>query len=215
MKIEFSEVHADSECDLRSESRFTGRGGRVTFQLDDGKNYLGTVINESFGGAGIIFDDRIPVSKSAEIEVTYHGVPTMAIVRHVSAFNKGGCMVGVHWKAAAIKAQVAELREVADRRDLNLPDALERFIELLPGGVELMQQLAQNERWPELSEAIDRLSRDAMSAGVYGSNDCLDVLMHLVEDAPNKAHLLNAIDDLVEQYIEKTTEVALKHKLFE
>ena len=209
MKIEFREASPDAFIDNRGSERFTGSGAQVTFQTDEGDDFHGIVINESFGGAGIVFDATVPVPPNSEVEVLYHGVSTEAIVRHVTAFAKGGCMVGVHWKASALAEQLEELAELAKRRDLNLPDPLARFLDLLPGGAQLMFGLHENERWAELSEAIDRLSRDAAAANIRGTDDCLTVLMQLLEEKPDKREARKAIDNLVARFVEKATAAAL------
>ena len=214
MKIEFSEA-LETDCDVnqRRNERFTGTGGSVTFQTNDGQRYTGIVVNESFGGAGIVFEEELPVTHHAEIEMTYHGVPASAVVRHVSAFAKGGCMIGVHWKASVIAEQTRELKELCDRRDLQLPDPLLRFIDLIPGGVHLMLRLNENERWAELSEAVDRLASDAAAAGINGTDECLTVLTQLLEDAPDQQELRKALDELISRFIQKITQVALSHQI--
>ena len=214
MKIEFSEAPVTTcAADLRRNERFTGTGGKVTLETNDGQRFTGIVVNESFGGAGIVFENDVPVTQRSEIEVTYHGVPASAIVRHVSAFAKGGCMIGVHWKASVIAEQTRELKELCERRDLQLPDPLLRFIDLIPGGVQLMMRLHENERWAELSEAIDRLAGDAAAAGIRRTDECLTVLTKLLEEAPDKPELRKALDELISQFIQKTTEVALSHQI--
>jgi hypothetical protein len=213
MKIELSEAtQVDSERNQRRGERFTGTGGRVMLQTDDGRRFNGVVVNESFGGVGIVFDEPLPVQNPSEIDVAYHGVPTKAIVRHVTAFSKGGCMIGVHWKASAIAEQSEALVKLCERRDLQIPDTLARFIELLPGGVQLMLRLHENQRWVELSEAIDRLAQDAAATGIRGTDECLTVLMELLEDAPDATAIRKGLDMLIEQFIQKTTEIALTHK---
>ena len=210
MKIEFREAAPQEFTDNRSSERFTGSGGEVTFQTDEGEQFQGVVVNESFGGAGIVFDDTIPLPKDTEVDVVYHGVSTEAIVRHVTSFAKGGCMVGVHWKASALEEQVQALQQLKTRPDLNLADALSRFIDLLPGGAQLMCRLHDNQRWAELSEAIDRLAQDAAAANIRGTDDCLTVLVHLLEDDPDHDEVRKAVDNLVSRFVEKATAAALE-----
>ena len=182
--------------------------GRVTLRTEDGRACDGIVVNESFGGVGIVFSEDLQLERAREIEVAYHGTPAMAIVRHVTAFSRGGCMVGLHWKSSATQKRVAELTELNNRRELSLPDRLSRFIELLPGGVQLLWSLHASGRWTELAEAVNRLSQDANAARVGGTEECLEVLMQLMEDSPQPKQVQETLERLVNEIVERTTRVA-------
>ena len=211
MKIEL--VHPSGQTpevhESRREPRYDGNGDSVALTADDGTNYTGSVVNESFGGVGIVFEQRVPLKSGRQLELNYHGIPTSAIVRHVTSFAKGGCLVGIHWKSNELARRTDQLKTLLCRTDLVLPDNLRRFIELIPGGIQLMWKLHEHGKWIELAESVDRLGRDASSGGVHGTEECIGILLQLLEE-PNAEAIRTALDDVVSFFINRTTEVAEK-----
>jgi hypothetical protein len=79
--------------------------------------------------------------------------------------------------------------------------------------VQLMFGLSENERWAELSEAIDRLAKDAAVSEIRGTEECLTVMAKLLEDQPDKRAIRKALDELVSRFVQKIALVAETYKL--
>ena len=154
MKLEL--VNSSDQASGRRMTRIKADAKLVFLHAHSTEREECELIDESFGGIGVLFQSKVPFRSGQELEVSYNGVEMCAVVRHITVGDEG-TRVGFEWKAAGVSR---ELREAVARH--NGQDDYLQFLVALPSGFYMMWKLFESEKWFELNETADRLLRLAI-----------------------------------------------------
>jgi DNA-binding response OmpR family regulator len=72
-------------------------GGKEVAVLVDGRRQRAMVVDESFGGIGLLMDNHAQALLDREITVVSQGVLVQGLVRWVQPDEEGGCRMGIEW----------------------------------------------------------------------------------------------------------------------
>lgn len=86
--------------------RFESDGQTIALLTPDGMSQLAVVLDESFGGMGLIVADATGLDAGCELQVIYHGAPMWGVVRVVQPDPDGGFYVGVEWCSRKERAAI-------------------------------------------------------------------------------------------------------------
>ncbi len=196
----------DVQSDRRHDVRQPRSSGLVTLTESCGTANTGTVINESFGGLGIVFDIIVPISRGLTIQVCYHGAMANAVARHVTAFDGGGCLVGLQWQSVHVAETMRPLAALHQRATMDAQ--LEEFLSQFLGTQELIRQLVETGNWIVLAEMVVRLSDSASQAGVFIADGCLDALLQLLEETPQSVAVEQSVNQLMAEIADQVAKLA-------
>lgn len=125
-----------------------------------GAHVCGSVVEESFGGIGLLFKEHPNLVEGQIIRFVYSGVEASAVIRHVRHDDARSYRVGIEWVAEGLAREIRE--KCALRSQPTQDKRLEALLQILPGGVSMMWKLHEAEKWNELEAATDRLRREAL-----------------------------------------------------
>lgn len=80
----------------RQWTRYPTQGKQITV-VTDRSQQAAVVVDESFGGIGLLMDNPVPVSVGGEITLVYRGVPMRGIVRRIQTEEDGRFLAGIEW----------------------------------------------------------------------------------------------------------------------
>ncbi len=80
----------------RQWTRYRAGAKEITV-VADGRRQRAMVVDESFGGIGLLMDNPVQVLLNREITLVSQGVPLQGIVRRVQPAEEGGYRVGIEW----------------------------------------------------------------------------------------------------------------------
>lgn len=115
------------------------------------------LIDESFGGIGVLVPSHIKLGKEVDIELSQAlgGIRSVALVRHIRETESGN-RVGLEWKALALSRYLRDVLHVGERSTRH-----RSLCRILPGGLSVMWKLYEGGRWPNLIDSADRLREEA------------------------------------------------------
>ena len=185
----------------RVNSRIAGEPCPVQFHDKQLGMVPGVVLDESFGGLGLMFTERVRLNVDENIQIAHNGVRAWAVVRHIAVSNVLTCRVGLEWKAAALsrRARAAMSRgALQPTNDSREAKRRARFLSLIPGGVNVLWKLFDAGNWPALVNSLERLRRESSACAIEELNVLAGEVESLIEGNANSQHIRPALDALVE-----------------
>lgn len=115
------------------------------------------LLDESFGGIGVLVPSHITLGKEVDIELSQAlgGIRSVALVRHIRETEDGN-RVGLEWKALALSRYLRDVLYVGESSKRH-----RSLCRILPGGLSVMWKLYEGGRWPNLIDSADRLRAEA------------------------------------------------------
>jgi hypothetical protein len=163
MRIELS-MKADKNESGRRSTRVPSELKHVTLFSDSTDSLSGEVIDESFGGIGLRFEVAPDLQPEQEVEVSYDGVETYAVVRHSGSDGQGGYRIGLQWKAHLLAREARELQQ--NWTSHSGDSKMDSFIQMLPGGVFMMWKFFEAGKSLDLLDTTERLQGEARHCGI-------------------------------------------------
>ncbi len=87
---------------LRRWGRFDADESQVELLTETGPRQ-GVIVDESYGGIGLLLDDVQGLTVGQNVQVVYYGAPVNAIIRRILDEFEGRCEVGIEWIKASAK----------------------------------------------------------------------------------------------------------------
>lgn len=200
MQIELtsSQPSTTESSTRRRWTRLVSEIKEATLRDDSGLASKAHVIDESFGGIGLIFEANPNLAIEQEIEISYNGVRLFAVIRHIQPQRDGTCRLGLQWKASNL-AHRAEGHVVENEND--------RFIKLIPSGIYMMWKLFESESWDGLWESTERLKREAAIHGIHDLASPVDQLQDTLDRTEDAREIRQSLDRLIAECIRLTEAV--------
>lgn len=188
--------------DRRQWRRFLGEAVDVRLAQDMGEPLPAEMLDESFGGIGLLLDDAQPLAVGQELDVLYNGTPIRAVVRYVGLSENGRHRVGLEWLgmkrghlAESLQLPRAETDSYSTLAgEQPIADAIRQFVGEMGGGMTKLRAFFAHARWQDLSRAVLDLEIEAQALGFDG----LASLAEHVRAALPAAPLEPALDALIE-----------------
>jgi hypothetical protein len=199
MRIELTK-NVDANDSGRTSTRVPSELKYVTLILDSTHSISGEVIDESFGGIGLRFELSPELIVDQEVEVSYDGVETSAVVRHSGSDGKGGHRIGLQWKAQMLAREARDLQQMwathsGDKK-------MDSFVQMLPGGVFMMWKFFEAGKSWNLLETTDRLQGEARHCGIDTLKPLVQAVQRAVAEGDPKDVVRKALCSLIEQCIQ-------------
>ena len=164
------------------------------------------VVDESFGGIGLVVKDATGLAGGSKITLIYNGCPMWANVRHVASEPEGGHRLGLQWTGSEAAERAVERCE--SRAQLAKPtdpcdpesqvEGAEWFVEEVPAGVRKMWDLFENERFEDLLRTSDHLKLVAAFLGFEQIVVETDRLHRAIEQGASKSKVQGALEIVIE-----------------
>ncbi len=199
MRIELSTNAEQNESGRRS-TRVPSELKHVTLFSDSTARLSGEVIDESFGGIGLRFEVDLDLQPGQEVEVSYDGVETYAVVRHSGSDGQGGYRIGLQWKAHLLAREARELQQ--DWASHSGNSEMDSFIQMLPGGVFMMWKFFEAGKSLDLLETTERLQGEARHCGIDSLVPHVREVQKAVSDNEPKQVIRKALCSLIEECIQ-------------
>jgi hypothetical protein len=184
----------------RQWDRFLNDVVHVHVSPAPGVTFAAEVLDESFGGIGLLVDDAQHLAVGRVVELEYNDTPLEAIVRHISPKQLGRHRVGLEWQACAefetSRGRAAHSRPVRSNLEEQdaCRDALVRFVADLPRGVYRIDVFARRGAWRDLSRVVLEFQAEAEALGfaelaaeaegiveAAGDDDCRAAVEHFIQ----------------------------------
>ena len=163
------------------------------------------VVDESFGGIGLVVADASGLTSGTKITLIYNGGPMWAVVRHVAPDEGGKHRLGLQWtgsdsseravhrcESRALSAQAAEPAAAPSTEDASW------FVEEVPAGVRKMWDLFENQRWDDLVRTTSHLKQVAAFLGFDQIAADTNHLHEVIEQGAPKAQVQTALETVIE-----------------
>ncbi len=196
MRIELS-TDSSKNVSGRRSTRVQSELKHVTLFSDAETSHAGEVVDESFGGIGLRFADCPGLRPGQEVEISYNGVETCAVVRHSRREGHDGYRIGLQWKAEYLANEVRELNIKRTSRGDESP--IDSFVQMLPGGIVMMWKFFEAGKSLELMETTGRLQREGRHCGIQSLNTFVDRVQTVLADAEPRKVVREALCSLIDE----------------
>lgn len=115
------------------------------------------LLDESFGGIGVLVPRHVKLGQEVDIELSQAlgGIRSVALVRHIRESEEGN-RTGLEWKALALSRYLRDVLHVGEKSKRH-----KSLCRILPGGLSVMWKLYEGGRWPNLIDSAVRLQEEA------------------------------------------------------
>ena len=96
--------HQASSVERRQWGRFVSHVGKLVVRTADHDGTPAEVMDESFGGIGIVLQDGPLLDIGDEVEISCDGTPMSGVVRNIAAEEAGRQRIGVEWRSKDLDA---------------------------------------------------------------------------------------------------------------
>jgi hypothetical protein len=144
-------------ADMRATHRVAPSQPTVTIFGNGIKPIQVRLLDESFGGIGVLVPDHVTLGKEVDVELSQAlgGIRSVALVRNIQPTNDGS-RVGLEWKALALSRYLNDVLQAG--KVSRKHGSLSR---ILPGGLSVMWKLYEGGRWEHILDSADRLGEEA------------------------------------------------------
>ena len=139
------------------------------------------VLDESFGGIGLLVPDAADLAAGVAVDLTYDGTPMQGVVKSVVPDSQAGSRVGIEW------ASEAETTPAGDGARIE-------------GSLFMLIRMWETGAWSELRETADRLISEADDAQFVEMARSARTLRERLDGSPSAAEVLAAVEALVDAY---------------
>ena len=196
-------VEADLD-DMRQLGRVPARPSQITINGLGNGAITAVVIDESFGGIGVLAPVQIAVGTEVDCTLSPEqgGIRAIAYVRNMTPQSEGA-RIGLEWKAQAISRNLRVLLTAK-----GVPDHLRSLVRVLPGGISIMWKFFEAEEWQQLLVSANRLGKESAACYVHALIEPIDefreVLRHAIgNELPDiKERVEAALTKLINECIE-------------
>jgi hypothetical protein len=167
--------------DRRQWVRFLSSVGEVVIRPQGGEQRAAIVVDESFGGIGLVADDGTGLVNEAVVDVTYEGAQMLAVVKYVCPTDDGRVRVGMEWRTKVDGAD--SVREKLGQFESRL-FSLFRLLEIGD--------------WEGLQRAATHLERDAARLEIPALGNTAAELRETLQTGGSKKAITTALERLVD-----------------
>lgn len=166
-------------ADLRATHRVAPSQPTVTIFGNGIKPIQVQLLDESFGGIGVLVAEHVKLGKEVDVELSQAlgGIRSVALVRNIQPSTDGN-RVGLEWKALALSRYINDVLQAG--KTSNKHRSLSR---ILPGGLSVMWKLYEGGRWEHILESADRLGEEATEGSVAELTPAISEFKRQVSDA--------------------------------
>ena len=183
-------------CDKRTV-RVSKYFERVTIVVGESDTMMhGNLLDESYGGLGVVLDDVSGFEVYDEVKIIREGVPLHAVITNI---REEDCILGLQWKAVAISRHAREKLDASSDRFGD--EKMLGFVRLVPSSVYSMWRFYESHKLVQLQEAAERLRRQAASFGVSSLKPIILALDAAIESNDEPA-VLKHLNRLVEACVD-------------
>ena len=148
--------------DMRATHRVAPSQPTVTIFGNGIKPIQVRLLDESFGGIGVLVPHHATLGKEVDVELSQAlgGIRSVALVRNIQPTDDGN-RVGLEWKALALSRYLNDVLQAGkvSRKHGSLG-------RILPGGLSVMWKLYEGGRWEHILESADRLGEEATEGNI-------------------------------------------------
>jgi hypothetical protein len=199
MRIELS-TNTDKTESGRRATRVPSELKHVTLFSDSNESLSGQVIDESCGGIGLRFEVAPDLQLEQEVEVSYDGVETYAVVRHSGSDGQGGYRIGLQWKAHLLAREARDLQQ--NWASHSGDSEMDSFIHMLPGGIFMMWKFFEAGKSLDLLETTERLQSEARHCGIDSLASHVKQVQTVVSANEPKQVIRKALCSMIEECIQ-------------
>lgn len=173
------------EADLdnrRQLGRVPARPSHVTINGLANGTVTAVVLDESFGGIGVLSPVEVPVGSEVDCTLSSEqgGIRAVAYVRNVTPQSEGA-RIGLEWKAQALSRNLRLLLSAKD-----VPDRLQALVRVLPGGISIMWKLFEAQEWQQLLFSSERLRKESAACYVHSLIEPIEEFQEVLRQSIEK-----------------------------
>lgn len=172
-------MNAVSTANRRKWMRFPSDAREVAVMHSNGTQLKGVVVDESFGGVGLLVESSIAVDVGVELKIVIDGAILPSIVRNVTRKADGSCRIGLQWPKTERKGTSTRTRNSASRsaaspeatenpaveNHTENPAARQAFLAEIPSGVFKLSTFFEAGNWGSLRKSLERLAVQSEQQG--------------------------------------------------
>lgn len=181
--IESDAVGTATTVDRRLWGRFVADLGDIRIHLDDGLRLNAEVLDESFGGIGLLLEEGSPLEVGSEVSLFYDGTPMRGVVRNVRDSGDGKIRIGVEWITTAMDRSTRAAESCIEER------------------LFLLFHMWEARRWRVLADTARQLMRDAQDLGRDELAGRAEVLHEAVQQEGSERDVHRALRALVDAVV--------------
>ncbi len=176
-------VGAATTVDRRLWGRFVADLGDIRIHLDDGLRLNAEVLDESFGGIGLLLEEGDPLEVGTEVSLFYDGTPMRGVVRNVRDSGDGKIRVGLEWVATATDCSARAAESCIEER------------------LFLLFHMWEARRCQVLADTARQLMRDAYNLGRDELAGRAETLHEVVQQGGSERDVHRALQTLVDAVV--------------
>lgn len=151
----------------RQWGRFVVDVGKLVVSVAPSDQRNAEVLDESFGGIGVVIDDASGLEPGLDLDLNYEGVLMRGTVRSVRPYEGGRYRVGIEW--APSQSHAPEIRDGNPQ---------------IQGRLRILLRMWEAGRWTELARAVACLKREAEALCLEPVVRHAAALLALLDDTP-------------------------------
>jgi hypothetical protein len=175
--------HGALPSERRKWGRFVADVGELVVHVASDDCRPAELLDESFGGIGLLLCDGTRLFVDRQVEVSYDGIAIGGVVRAIEPFDGDRYRVSIEWEPIGTHVTCHT-----------------KGGEKIEGRLFMLFRMWESANWDELAATAAKLAKEAENLGVKELVRPANTLNEVIESSAPKADICKALDALVDAF---------------